>query len=635
MAGTLTLFLVLAAPVCPPGQAGPPPCADALPVMEAGCAVRWVCADAVEAEGLTRLDLSDAWTPTLLTEDPSLGEAGIQPYRSIYLKLAAGRVTDAEVEGRARVDEFLEPYGIFPNFSVLRARITDEERHACRAKVKNKPLLALTRRLSPYEDPKSQKARIKAVDAAEARFTKELMKRNPDGPKPGVAEFEALGEEKKWAAAVARWQKSRARVAAIEAMQAHLRCDRLTQRPDPDGFFGWDTQLALEKYQRKQMLGGRSHLDLETRDYVVMDSRELDFRALLRALRERVGEAGGIIEDGSALGEPRQVFGRDLDSAEYRHPLADVPLKNGVEDFLSPATEAAATALGWTSPEAAAEAMPRLGDLAGLAVAVKLPPRPPWQSAHMELRAEVDRGDVWYDYPIGPSGKRRSQPVSRRPTLTLFAQHQGKEIALFHWPTTIGSWKEEREEDGSIVYKYKNSDVGPRVWRSLVATPSWLPPPSTPDDDIVQPDGRGGYRAKTELLGPSYASAYGLVMLIHHKPVTRRDGTVVYFDNGIRAHGSVSYRTIIRGASHGCHRLFNHLAVRLGDYLLKHRTVVREGNLPVRYGRTVNYKGENVSVKIESRGHGFLLEPPVPVEVLEGRIRGRVRQPPKGSRAVP
>lgn len=665
MIGTLAVLL-LATPACPALPAKPA-CEGVLPVFEAGCATRWVCPADLAAQGLTSLDLSDTWTPPIFREEPSLGEAGKQPYKAVYLKLAAGEVDDPLVEHRAATDRYLEPYGIFPNITVVKARLLDAERHACHDAVDDADLAALERSVSPYEDPAVGRQRVKTLKGLEGQFRRELTRRaeaaakeaakeaaraaaqaaeagivGPPAPAPAVpakveygpADFAALASEKKWAGPVAKWKKARNRVEAIRGMQEHLKCEGELDRSETSGVFGWNTQLALQIFQRKQFLGARSTLDAESRDHLIADSHELDFKALLRALRERVVAATGLLEDGSAVGRWGQVLGRTLDSNEFRYTLPDVPLPNGAEDAISPATEAAARALGWTTPDAATRWLEARADLASLVVAVKLPPPPPWHSAHMDLRAEVDRGDVWYDYPVGPSGRLRSHPIERRPSNTLYVKHGDQEIALVRWATTIGAWKEERLESGDVVYKYKNSDVGPRIWRHLVTGPSWLPPPSTPDDDLVQ-RGRKGWEVKTDILGPSYASAFGLVMLIHHQPVVRKSGKTVYFDNGIRSHGSVSYRSIVRGASHGCHRLFNHLAVRLGGFLLAHRPHTVEGNLPVTYGRRFTYKGEALHVKLESRGFGFVFEPPVPVNVLEGRIRGRVRRPPAGSMPVP
>lgn len=629
------LAALLATPPCP--AVGPAPaCGGALPVYEDGCARRWICPADLASEGLTRVDLSDAWLPAIF----QAGTDAQQPYRAIYRKLAAGAVTDDAVEGRAATDRFFETYGVFPNLTQVRDRLLDRERHTCRDTVDDAVLAGLDRVISAYEPPEKQRKRVATVRDLERRFRRELTKRakkaNPDAEVPefGAADFETLAEEKRWAWGIRKWRRVRVNVEAVRATQEHLKCEGLLEKIRRPGLFDYRTQLPLQAFQRKLMLGSRSHLDAETRESLVLDSRVADYRALLRALRERIAEATGLIEDGSALGEWGTVFGEQLDTKEYRHPLHGVPVEGGARDYLAPATEAAAGALGWTSPDATIERLSALKGLDTLVIAVKLPPPPPWHADHMTLRAEVDRGDVWYDYPVTAEGKKRRQPVTRRPHLTLYAQHGEREVALIRWPTTIGSWKTEQDETGATVYKYKNSDVGPRFWRTLVAGPSWLPPKTTPIEDLVERS-RGRYRAKQDLFGPSYASAYGLVMLIHEQRFETRKGEVKWWDRGIRVHGSVGYRSIVRGSSHGCHRLFNHLAVRLGSFVLRHREHTVDGPIEARYRRTFTYKGRRISIHLPSRGFGYSLDPPVPVEVLRGRVRGRTRQVPTAARPVP
>ena len=69
-------------------------------------------------------------------------------------------------------------------------------------------------------------------------------------------------------------------------------------------------------------------------------------------------------------------------------------------------------------------------------------------------------------------------------------------------------------------------------------------------------------------LGPGYLSAYGLVAGYFVVPGQngRND-----FDNGVRAHGSSDYLSIYsaNGFSHGCHRLPNHLAIRMYSFILR------------------------------------------------------------------
>ncbi len=72
------------------------------------------------------------------------------------------------------------------------------------------------------------------------------------------------------------------------------------------------------------MLADNANLDFETRTALLGDSREQDFRALLRALRARVVDVTGLIEDGSALGAQGQVQGRVIDTNEFQ-PLSAPP----------------------------------------------------------------------------------------------------------------------------------------------------------------------------------------------------------------------------------------------------------------------------------------------------------------------
>src|SRR4029079_19179380 len=95
------------------------------------------------------------------------------------------------------------------------------------------------------------------------------------------------------------------------------------------------------------------------------------------------------------------------------------PLANGAPDLVDRATETAARALGWTSPEAAARA---LAALPLQRVALRLPPPPAYHASAMKLRAEIDRGDVWRSYPLDAEGRARPSPVKNRPTFTLFAE---------------------------------------------------------------------------------------------------------------------------------------------------------------------------------------------------------------------
>jgi hypothetical protein len=243
----------------------------------------------------------------------------------------------------------------------------------------------------------------------------------------------------------------------------------------------------------------------------------------------------------------------------------------------------------------------------------------------MDLRVEIDRGDVFYDAPGQAAAKRRAIGDTRGPTLVLLAKEGARERALSRWSTTIGGWQKERTEEGEVALKYKESDIGDRVWRRLIAAPAWMPPDSTPETDLLREADDGTITLKRDLIQPGHRNAFGLAMLIHDEPVVRGDETT-YQDHGIRTHGSVNYRSIERGESHGCHRLYNQLALRLTGFLLQHRPHSNKGKMGGGYQRTLAYKDQTIEVEVRSRGYLYELDPPVPVRVLRGNVAGTAQK---------
>ncbi len=595
-----------------------PTCSDPIPIYEDGRRSGEVCPDQAAAEGLTVIDFSDDWTPLVFTDVPELSGASAQPYRSTYLALASEH----------RGGKYLELYGIFPTFEVLRGRMLDDQAHECHAQVSHEALSSLEHAIGGGGRTKQRRA------AAQIRAMRNRLQEAAQAR--GVASVRDLASDPRHREDVERYERERVDVESVEALQQHLRCERLlaaNARYD-EGVFDNATAWALRQWQQKHMVVYGGRLDRTTRELLLLESRERDFRSVLRVLRERVISATGLIEDGTASQQFGTVLGRHIDGDEFRAPAGHRPHPDGAPDLISPATEAAASALGWTDPDKVVEFFRGPGaDTGHLKLAVRLPPLPAYHSAHMDLRAEVDRGDVWYQYPFTSTGGVRGQPVRVRPVMTLFVRHEGREIALMRFGTTIGGWKEEAGPDGKLGYTYKNSPVGARIWRDVIASPAWLPPPNTPPSDLIHREG-GRNAPNLGLTGPGYRSAYGLAMMMHTRVVTDRDGNQRFLDEGIRAHGSVSYPSILRGTSHGCHRLFNHLAVRLASFLVGHRNHVRHGSMQIDFHHAFSWEGQRHEIEIDSRGYHFELTPPVPVEVLEGRIRGGVDEPLQGYRPL-
>jgi hypothetical protein len=71
----------------------------------------------------------------------------------------------------------------------------------------------------------------------------------------------------------------------------------------------------------------------------------------------------------------------------------------------------------------------------------------------------------------------------------------------------------------------------------------------------------------------------------------------------------------------------NNRAVRLFDFVLRHRKFTREGNLPMAFKKRFEVDGQVYRYEIKTRGYYYELDEPVPVNVTEGKIMGEVKKP--------
>jgi hypothetical protein len=349
---------------------------------------------------------------------------------------------------------------------------------------------------------------------------------------------------------------------------------------------------------------------------------ELHFETFRRVLMERIADAAGILEDGSVAGGKKPATYKDAAGKEH-------PVPNLIGDY----ADALMADLKIRTPDDVATFLRRVGreGLATLHVAYRPGPLPAYydqhMGQHMELSVEIDRGDVWYDFPFDESGKPITQLRVNFPTLTVFVLWQKQKIPLVRWRTTIGSWRSETQKNGKVYYKYKNSDVGPRIWQQIVASPVWIPPDGTPAKDLLtrktlDRDVGPVTVVNTDVMGPGFQSAYGLVLAIHH----RKAGSQL-FDNQIRTHGSDDYTSIARRFSHGCHRLVNSRAVRMFDFILRRRPFERIGNQPITLRKRFTYEDKQYEYLLDTRGYYYELKQPIPVLVTEGRIMGKIKHP--------
>jgi hypothetical protein len=619
------------APVAAPPGRPPIPARPALPPLAAGetyaydhGAARRTTAGEARAAGLLDVDLSDGWAPFILQDD---GGDGGPPkpnaYRQTFVGLANQTLDEDGQPPRPgeKVRNYLEVFGIPPTLSVLAARADEETApatEACLDAVDRDGLQLFDGEVS-YLDRDRAKRDYETAVRDGAWLLREAAARSPGLTPSPEAAIVTLRADPKARARVDRAVRGQARIRAVRAVQARLVCEGLLSPRSrfAPGVFDLPTHEALARWERKNDIFGWGFLGGETQAALLAPTRAAILDALKRVLAERLADAAGIVEDGSinrALEKDPPAW---RDEAGAAHP---------VPDLIGDHVNALLAALGVSTPEdAIAFLRAHRAGLATLHVAFRAPPLPAYYGGRMDLAAEIDRGDVWYDFPFDRHGKPIEQPRDHYPHLTLFVRWNGQKIPLCWWRTTIGSWRSELHADGHVYYKYKNSDVGPRVWKQIVAAPVWIPPDGTPVKDllvrkVLDRDVGPVTLVNTAVMGPGYQSAYGLVMGIHVDP---KSG----FDDQIRTHGSVDYTSIARRFSHGCHRLVNNRAVRLFDFVLRHRAFKRIGNVPLNIKRSFQVDGQRYGYALSTRGYYYQLVDPVPVDVLEGRIMGQAKQP--------
>lgn len=600
-------------------------------VLEAGAggepSERWLTAEAATARGYTIVDLSDDWTPFLFEElVDAAGHALPNRYRRVFIGLANDELDGDGQRLEPGTKNYLELYGIFPSLSVIRDRFLLDETRTC-----------------VVPDDQAAMAAQKAI----AFNVPAVAKRNALKQKKAFAELEkarlaakldtlaALAEKQpKLAPRVKEYEKWALEQRGIAAAERRLICEGFLPEPavsaakkgplkHEPGMQDEAMRLALRSFQQKHMIYDGHSFRPRTLEVLGKSTLDNDHAALVRAFRERVIAAADVIEDGSTEGKKGPATFTSASGEQ-------VPLRNLAEEY----TQTALRELALDTPAGALAFFKRHSaqEFERLRAGVKLGPRPEYYAPHMELSIVVDRGDVWYDPPFDDKDKWKVQWRQRYPSLTLYVDYHGQKFPLTRWRTTVGGWRSEQAANGYEYYKYKGSDTGSRVLRKVVSGPVWIAPESTPIRSLVKSkkvEGRWQNVVNYDELGPGYLSAYGVVAGYFVIPGA---GDAPDVDRGIRAHGSSNYLSIYSndGYSHGCHRLPNHLAIRLYDFLLQHRHMIVKGDTPMDFSRQFLASDQVYDMRIPSRGFEFELDPPLAVSVLEGTIRGTLQEPIEG-----
>jgi hypothetical protein len=570
---------------------------------------------AAQKDGLTVVDLSDGWVPYIFRDAPAPDGAGVfsSRYKSVFLGMADDTGDGDGQPIGADEHNYLELYGVPPTLRVLRKRFLDDAANADRCKDVNVEVLKAVVYI-PFREGK-------LADKENAKMAASHRKLEVEWKKRKLQSIDELAGDTKLGPELALWKKFEAERAAFTEAEKRLACEGLFDKKakHATGKFDEALRVAVVRFQRKHKLYDAAAFKKETMTTLGRSPLENDHAALVRVLTERVVSAADVLEDGSV--------DRKDGPPSYKNDKGEVvPVRNMVDEDL----KVLIAALDVDTPDKALEWMKKHESFKDLSVAVRLPARPDYYAPHMDLSVEVDRGDVFYDPPFDvTTGKPTNQTRHHFPMLTMRVRYNGQLIPLVRWRTTIGGWRSDLASNGYEYYRYKGSDVGPRVWRNIVAGPVWIAPNSTPLRTLVKyknVNSTNQLVVNYDEVGPGYLSAYGLVAA--YNVVPGKDGKPDW-DNGVRVHGSSEILSIRNpdAYSHGCHRLMNHLAVRLFSYVLHHRTMVVEGEKPLNFARQFLWKEDLFELRLPSRGFYYRLEPPLPVSVSEGNIIGSRKRP--------
>jgi hypothetical protein len=596
-------------------------------VFEAGKEPRKIPIANAESEGFAVVDLSDSWVPFVFSDKtPGIDDAKPNRYAKHFVGLANDKI-DADGDRLPNhAHNYLELYGIPPSLSVVLEewREAESDLTACLEQHQYNPEIFRTYRgvlaFEPHRGPK----RVIQAKKAQAALAKAMKQ-----AKLASDAFEEAAEHPKTQAIYKRWHDLSEEVELVKQAQIRFGCERLFPtnkglgRPQP-GNFDSHVHMALAAFEKKHNLMGWGHFAPDNLNVLALSPNESTHARFLRAVRQRVVASVGVVEDGSAATWKPSFRWKDKSGQEQ--PLRDVA---------GEMSEAFIEALNLRDPVQARSTLDRLEHLeekgfASLLVGVKLPPVPEYYQPDMEFEVIIHRGDVWYDIPYDAEGKAIEQRRKYFPHITVYTNYNNQKIPLVHWRTTIGSWRSE-EHDGQEWLVYKNSDVGERVWRDIVAAPTWIPPNVTPVRTLVK--WKTIKRNRVQVVnyddtGPGFASAYGLVAAYHVKLTYDENGEIIReWDNMIRTHGSVDYMSILKRFSHGCHRLYNMRAVELFSFILQHAEFTRHGQIPLGYRREFEYNEKKFTMDLGTRGYRYELKKPIAVNVLEGRIRGKRKTP--------
>ena len=287
---------------------------------------RQVDADAARARGLTVVDLSDGWAPSILDG------AG---YRAVFTGLAADR-SDGDGQPLAAGERnYLELYGIPPALSVLRRRFLIDAAGACARAFDAESCSPSTRSGpgAPAPSRRSWPSIARASSACEAA-------RAAAGADDLQALAEGDGRTARDAKEHLRFEAERLAFAEVEK---RLACEGLMDpRQHKPGAYDTEMRTAMLDFQQKHAVMDQADIKRATLEALARPPLENDF-ARARPRAHRTGDARRRLHRG------RQRRRRSARSRELRRtrPTSGADgARHRVPDLATAARDATLTALG-------------------------------------------------------------------------------------------------------------------------------------------------------------------------------------------------------------------------------------------------------------------------------------------------
>ena len=416
----------------------PPPMHQPIALWADGAAGDPIDAATARENGYVVVDLGDTWTPYLFTTRGNQSEPEIaNAYRETYLALARGELPDDHHGDRARSDKYLELFGIMPTLALLRERMRHTSRLDCVASLDLAPLQSFEGFIA-YENRDAGRNFARQVRVLETQVEQLVRAQHVESR----AQLDATRLSERDQRRLVEYDRVIERARVIRAAQQRLECEGYYEGKGEfvQGGLDWPTHEALAEFERRHRIYGWGFLGRETLAMLRRSPMEGDQEGVIRVLTERALQSAGVIEDGS-VGERTW---RDAAGAQHDVPNLEAQLRSIViESF------------GLQTPESTLAFLESLGELSATSegggerlVAIRSPQLPEYYSGDMDLSVELDRGDVWYEFPYDEAGNERGQPTERRPRLTIFTTYRGQRIPLARFGTTIGGWRASRSRWG-------------------------------------------------------------------------------------------------------------------------------------------------------------------------------------------